>query len=142
MPKSIAKSCPLCLSVNDPVDMLPVVMEHSTPPQSAPLFLCRRCVLEVMKAAIGSEIIDPAEVFPNASAGADSAPDPGVNSSADPAVAALVPEDQPSGEDVGEHRRESEVPAGLRLLFCGHEATTSKRVTWCVACKRRRRVVR
>ena len=72
MAKSIAKSCPLCLSVNDPVDMLAVTMPHSTPPQSAPLYLCRLCVLDIMKAAIGSELIDPAEVFPNATARDDS----------------------------------------------------------------------
>lgn len=63
MAKSIAKSCPLCLSVNDPVDMLPVTMEHSTPPQTAPLYLCRLCVIQIMKATLQTDVVDPREVF-------------------------------------------------------------------------------
>ena len=63
MPKSIAKSCPLCLSVNDPADMLPVMMAHSTPPQSAPMYLCRLCVIQIMKSTLESDVVDPGEVF-------------------------------------------------------------------------------
>ena|SRR5882724_1703661 len=112
MTKSMAMSCPTCLSVNDPVDMLAVTMPHSTPPQTAPMYLCRRCVLEIMKAAIGSELIDPAEVFQNAPAGTstDRAPDP--VSPGDEAASALVPEDQPGAGGLALDRLESQVPAG------------------------------
>ena len=112
MAKSIAKSCPLCLSVNDPADMLDVMMPHSTPPQSAPMYLCRLCVLEVMKAAFRSDLIDPREVFPDAPVSsstdrpADSGPAP------DPAVAAVVLQDQRAEDNLTVDRREPEVPAG------------------------------
>lgn len=112
MPKSIAKSCPLCLSVNDPVDMLDVVMEHSTPPQTAPLFLCRRCVIAIVKRAIGSDLIDPAEVFPNAAAAVESPGAPDRAALAAEATSALVPEDQRHPDDSAVDRREPEVPAG------------------------------
>jgi hypothetical protein len=110
--KSIAMSCPLCLSVNDPVDMLAVTMLHSTPPQSAPLYLCRLCVLEVMKAGIQSDLIDPSEVFPDAAAGANPARNPGDNPPADSAADSLVLQDSADGERPGEHRPEPEVSAG------------------------------
>lgn len=112
MAKSIAMSCPTCLSVNDPVDMLAVTMPHSTPPQSAPMYLCRLCVLAIMKAAIGSELIDPAEVFQNAPAGTptDRAPDP--VSPGDEAAPALVLKGEPGAEPPALDRLESEVPAG------------------------------
>src|SRR5208337_150325 len=112
MPKSIAKSCPLCLSVNDPVDMLGVTMPHSTPPQSAPLFLCRLCVLEIMKSAFQSDLIDPQEVLGDVKAG--DLPDSGTGGAdpGDAGVSALVPENQSGAGDTAVDRREPEVPAG------------------------------
>ena len=112
MAKSIAKSCPLCLSVNDPADMLPVTMEHSTPPQSAPMYLCRLCVLEIVKCAMRSELIDPGEVFPDApiSSSTDRPADSG--SAPDPAVAAVVLQDKRHPDDPPVDRLEPEVPAG------------------------------
>src|SRR5882757_9348730 len=98
MAKSIAMSCPTCLSVNDPVDMLAVTMPHSTPPQSAPMYLCRRCVIEIMKSTLQSDVIDPREVFGDVEVRdpTDRFRDP--DSFAPEAVAALVPEDQPGAE--------------------------------------------
>jgi hypothetical protein len=112
MPKSIAKSCPLCLSVNDPDDMLAVTMPHSTPPQSAPMYLCRRCVLEVMKAGVSSELIDPSEVFPDAQPGAVSDRGGGDAPAAAPAAGPLVSGDDPYSGDSTVDRREPEVSAG------------------------------
>jgi len=112
MPKSIAKSCPLCLSVNDPSDMLPVMMAHSTPPQSAPMYLCRLCVIQIMKSTLESDVVDPREVFGDdaASSSTDRAADSGPAS--DPAVAAVVLQDQRHGEATPIDGLESEVPAG------------------------------
>ena len=111
MAKSIAKSCPLCLSVNDPADMLPVTMEHSTPPQSAPMYLCRLCVLEIVKCAMGSELIDPREVFPDVTIGSSTDRPADSGSAPDPAVAAVVLQDQRHQDDPPVDRREPEVPA-------------------------------
>jgi hypothetical protein len=95
MAAAIGKTCPLCLTVNDPADMLPVTMPHSIPPQSAPLFLCRLCTLEIMKAAFSSELIDPSEVLAGVTANLDRAPDSdGVLPAASPDPA-LVPESEP-----------------------------------------------
>lgn len=69
MAKSIAKSCPLCLTVNDPVDMLPVTMKHSTPPQTAPLYLCRLCLIQIMKSTLQTDLVDPSEVLGNVEPG-------------------------------------------------------------------------
>src|SRR5208337_639761 len=112
MPKSIAKSCPLCLSVNDPADMLGVTMPHSTPPQSAPLFLCRLCVLEIMKSAFQSDLIDPQEVLGDVKA--RDLPDSGAGGAhpGDAGVPALVPEDQPGDRDSALDRREPEDSVG------------------------------
>lgn len=112
MAKSIAKSCPLCLSVNDPVDMLPVMMAHSTPPQSAPMFLCRLCVIEIMKEAVASDLIDPLEVFPDAPT-RSSADSPADSSPADSAPTdPVVLQDQRPQDDSPVDRLEPEVPAG------------------------------
>src|SRR5271157_1341958 len=112
MPKSIAKSCPLCLSVNDPADMLGVTMPHSTPPQSAPLFLCRLCVLEIMRSAFQSDLIDPQEVLGGVKAG--DLPDSGAGGAdpGDAGVSPVVPENQPGAGDSALDRREPEVPTG------------------------------
>src|SRR5208337_1643860 len=110
MPKSIAKSCPLCLSVNDPVDMLGVTMPHSTPPQSAPLFLCRLCVLEIMKSAFQSDLIDPQEVLGDVKAG--DLPDSGTGGAhpGDAGVSPVVPENQSGAGDSALDRQPVEVP--------------------------------
>src|ERR1700720_3357166 len=112
MAKSVAMSCPLCLSVNDPVDMLAVTMAHSSPPQSAPLHLCRRCTIEIMKSAMASELIDPGEVFPDAPASGsnDRAADSGPADSA-PIDSLVLPGERP-GEATDLDRLEPEVPAG------------------------------
>ncbi|SRR5216684_1398576 len=112
MAKSIAMSCPLCLSVEDPGDMLPVTMAHSTPPQSRPLYLCRRCVLEIMKCAMASEIIDPREVFGDDPVGASNAPGPGDDPAPAETAPALVAENEPGAEAPVVDRLESEMPAG------------------------------
>src|SRR5208337_1023763 len=112
MPKSIAKSCPLCLSVNDPVDMLGVTMPHSTPPQSAPLCLCRLCVLEIMKSAFQSDLIDPQEVLGDVKAGDLSDSGAGGADPGDAGVSALVPENQSGAGDPAVDRPELAPPAG------------------------------
>src|SRR5258708_5491611 len=112
MAKSIAMSCAVCLSVEDRGDMLPVTMAHSTPPQSRPLYLCRRCVIEIMKSALQSEIIDPREVFGDDPVGAANAPGPGGDPPPAEAAPALVSEAQPGAQDSVVDRLESEVPAG------------------------------
>ena len=63
MGKDTGLSCPLCLNVDDPEGMLAVAIPHSRFPQPVPARFCTRCVLEVMKAAFSSELIDPVEVL-------------------------------------------------------------------------------
>jgi len=132
MPKSVAMSCPLCLSVNDPADMLAVTMPHSSPPQTAPLHLCKRCTLEIMMAAVASELIDPREVFGDAptSGSTDRAADSGVAS--DPAVAAVVLQDQRHQDDSPVDRREPEVPAGGAgsCEQCGKDVPADELIEW------------
>lgn len=112
MAKSIAKSCPLCLSVNDPDDMLPVTMAHSTPPQTAPLFLCRLCLIQIMKSTLQSDVVDPREVFGDAEPGNQSdrggGGDPASAEGADPVV--LQGESAPGAPALD--RPEPQVPAG------------------------------
>ena len=112
MAKSIATSCPLCLCVNDPLDMLPVAISHSTPPQTEPLHLCRRCVLEIVKCAMASELIDPQEVFPNVANSAPAAPDAGSGAPSPEADRPVVLQGEPGAEGPAVDRLESEVPAG------------------------------
>jgi hypothetical protein len=114
MAKNFGMSCPLCLSVNDPVDMLAVTMEHSTPPQSAPLHLCRRCTLEIMKAAMVSDLIDPREVFGDASIrdSTDRAAAPDLDPHS-PASALVLPSESDS-QDSEIDRLEPKVPAGRK----------------------------
>jgi hypothetical protein len=130
--KTVAKSCPLCLSVNDPDDMLPVTMPHSTPPQSAPMYLCRRCVLEVIKSAIASDLIDPSEVFPHAPSGDN--PDRGGGDAPDPAAAAapLVSGDQPGADGSALDRPEPQVPAGgkAKCRDCQQEFDADELADW------------
>ena len=112
MPKSIAKSCPLCLSVNDPVDMLPVTMEHSTPPQTAPLYLCRLCVIQIMKSTLQSDVVDPREVFGDVEPGIDSDRHGGRDPAGAEAAPALVPEGESGPGAPAVDRPEPEVSAG------------------------------
>jgi hypothetical protein len=112
MPKSIALSCPLCLTVNDPDDLLEVVIPHSAFPGSAPPRLCRLCVIEIMKAAFASDLISPEEVLPGAANLIDDAPGGAGPAAAPAADPALVSENQPGAEAAGVDRREPEVPAG------------------------------
>lgn len=64
-------SCPLCLVANDPADMLGVVIEHAVPVPDALIGLCKRCVLAIVKTAMATELISPAEVFGDLPAGAE-----------------------------------------------------------------------
>lgn len=56
-------SCPLCLVANDPADMLGVVIAHAVPVPDALIGLCKRCVVAIVKTAMATELISPAEVF-------------------------------------------------------------------------------
>ena len=56
-------SCPLCLVANDPADMLGVVVAHAVPTPDALIGLCKRCVLAIVKTAMATELISPAEIF-------------------------------------------------------------------------------
>jgi hypothetical protein len=73
--------------------MLDVAMEHSTRPQSAPLYLCRRCVLAIMKRAVASDMIDPSEVFADAQTRDLSSPGPGGDPAGRKAGDSVVPGD-------------------------------------------------
>lgn len=64
-------SCPLCLVANDPVDMLGVTIAHAVPVPDALIGLCRRCVLAIVKGAIGAEFISTQEVFGDLPPGAE-----------------------------------------------------------------------
>ena len=112
MPKSVGLSCPLCLSVNDPVDMLDIEIHQDPGGASWIARLCRGCVIAIVQRAIGSELIDPAEVFPNAAAAVESPGAPDRAALAAEATSALVPEDQRHPDDSAVDRREPEVPAG------------------------------
>lgn len=107
-----ALSCPLCLTANDPADMLGVVIMHAIPAAKEPIGLCKRCVLVIVKFAMAAEFISVEEVFPDAPANLDSPGDPGSDPAPAPASDSLVPAIQPDGEGAGEHRPEPEVPAG------------------------------
>ena len=66
MAKDIDLSCPLCLNVYDPDDMLAVEIPHARFPQSEPAKFCRSCVIVFMKSAAASDLVDPREVFGSA----------------------------------------------------------------------------
>lgn len=63
MAKNSGQSCPLCLDVYDPADMLVVVIPHARIRQDPPAQFCRRCVVAFMQSAAASDLIDPSEVF-------------------------------------------------------------------------------
>jgi hypothetical protein len=64
-------SCPLCLVANDPADMLGVVIAHAVPVPEALIGLCKRCVVAIVKTAMATELISPAEVFGDLPPGAE-----------------------------------------------------------------------
>jgi hypothetical protein len=61
----------LCLVANDPADMLGVVIAHAVPVPDALIGLCKRCVLAIVKTAMATELISPAEVFGDLPPGAE-----------------------------------------------------------------------
>ena len=79
-------SCPLCLVANDPADMLGVVIAHAVPVPDALIGLCKRCVLAIVKTAMATELISPAEVFGDLPPGAEP---PARTESEDPSNARL-----------------------------------------------------
>ena len=50
MAKDLGLSCPLCLDVNDPADMLPVKIGHKHPPSLVEIHLCADCFQAVIRA--------------------------------------------------------------------------------------------
>jgi len=132
MPKSIAVTCQVCLSVNDPADVLAVKVEHATIPQPDPIRLCRLCTLAIMKSAIASELIDPSEVFgaelPAASsnASASEAPGEGAAAATMTAAAASDAESSAAGELAQKHAANGAeagpMPGGKCALDCGRPA--------------------
>lgn len=112
MPKDIGLSCPLCLNVDDPAGMLAIEIPHARFPQSVPTGLCRLCVLAIMKSAVASDLIDPREVFGDVAASSPTDRAPDSDPASDPAVAAVVLQDQRPGEAAPVDRPEPEVPAG------------------------------
>lgn len=50
MAKDLGLSCPLCLDVNDPEDMLPVKIGHKHPPSIVEIHLCADCFQAVIRA--------------------------------------------------------------------------------------------
>ena len=50
MAKDLGLSCPLCLDVNDPDDMLPVKIGHKHPPSIVEIHLCADCFQAVIRA--------------------------------------------------------------------------------------------
>jgi hypothetical protein len=61
----------LCLVANDPADMLGVVIAHAVPVPDAPIGLCKRCVVAIVKTAMATELISPHEVFGDPPPGAE-----------------------------------------------------------------------
>jgi hypothetical protein len=61
----------LCLVANDPADMLGVVIAHAVPVPDALIGLCKLCVLAIVKTAMATELISPAEVFGDLPPGAE-----------------------------------------------------------------------
>lgn len=112
MAKAGGMTCLNCLIVNDPVDMIDVVIDHHAVQNPNVFRVCRRCAIAVIKAAAKSESIGLEEVFPGVAISAGN-PGPADSSAAAPeATGALVSGNQPGGEGPGEHRREPELPAG------------------------------
>ena len=112
MAKDIGLSCPLCLNVFDPDDMLAVEIPHARFPQPEPAKFCRICVREFMKAAVRSDLVDPREVFGDVEPGIDSDRHGGGDHPGAEAAPALVPEDSPGAEAPAVDRPEPEVSAG------------------------------
>ena len=85
-------SCPLCLTANDPADMLGVAISHSVPVADALIGLCRRCVLAIVKSAMAAEFITPEEIFGDRAAEVEA---PQATQSEDPSNARLDGLDEP-----------------------------------------------
>lgn len=105
-------ACLQCLVVNDPVDMLDVVIDHHAVANPNVFRICRRCAISVIRAAAKSELIGLEEVFPGVDLSAGNSSRADSASPAPAAIPALVPGAQQDSEGPGEHRREPELPAG------------------------------
>lgn len=71
MAKDLGLSCPLCLDVNDPADMLPVKIGHKHPPSIVEIHLCADCFQAVIR-AVKEQLDTQGEVL------SDEAPDGGL----------------------------------------------------------------
>lgn len=105
-------ACLQCLVVNDPADMIDVVIDHHAVANPNVFRICRRCAISVIKAAAKSDQIGLEEVFPGVDLGAGNSSRADSASPAAEAAPALVSGAQPDSEGVGEYRREPELPAG------------------------------
>lgn len=132
MPRDIAVSCQVCLSVVDPVDIVPVDVLSPLGPATIRFRPCRLCVVSIIKAGIASDLIDPSEVF-----GADLEPRsheaapseaPGNGAAADPSSPAAAPDAESSEMAAGETDSPSNgdargpMPGGKCALDCGRSA--------------------
>ena len=104
-------ACLQCIVVNDPADMLDVVIDHHAVANPSVFRICRRCAIAVIRAAAKSELIGLEEVFPGVDLSAGNSRDSAPIAPAPEAPPALVPEGQPDSEGPREHRREPELPA-------------------------------
>ena len=114
-------SCPLCLTANDPADMLGVVISHSVPVADALIGLCRRCVLLIVKVAVRGEFITPEEVFGDRAAEVD---EPPATQSEDPLNARLDGLDEPGV--VAESDSSSAPAEASGALVLPHSAAAEK----------------
>ena len=105
-------SCPLCLNVYDPDDMLAVAVPHARFPQSEPAKFCRPCVIVFMNSAVMSDLVDPREVFGDAQPSNNLDLVGGDSVASAEAMSPVVPEGESGPGAPALDRPEPEVPGG------------------------------